>query len=327
MALQLVVPGDLVIPKPCWNTYAPQAVLAGKRAIPVPIPRDVGGVPDPDLLPSVLRAARARGAEPTMIVFSNPDNPTGTFARPSLIRQLCDIAVSEGLFIVSDEIYRDVIHDPAAAFLSPAEIAPERTVVTSGLSKSLALGGWRIGVARFPDTTFGRQVRVDVTRVASEIWSTLAGPMQAVAEFVYDEPVSVRERLASHNRLHGVTARAIHQIFTAAGAACRTPGAAFYLYPDWESLRPAFAARGVVDSQGLEDYLLEQHGIAVLGGHHLGDEPGKLRFKAAISTLYGPEAEAQQAALLSDNPLELPHMAGPLRHIAETFDSVKAACL
>ena len=42
------------------------------------------------------------------------------------------------------------MHDPAAPLLSPAQVAPQRTVVTTGLSKSLALGGWRIGVARMP---------------------------------------------------------------------------------------------------------------------------------------------------------------------------------
>src|SRR5436309_1645329 len=45
MALNLVVPGDVLLPKPAWNTYAPQAELAGKKAFHVPIPTSAGGVP------------------------------------------------------------------------------------------------------------------------------------------------------------------------------------------------------------------------------------------------------------------------------------------
>ena len=64
---------------------------------------------------------------------------------------MCQVAHEHDLIIIADEIYRDLVHDPAAAVPSPVAYAPERTVVTTALSKNLALGGWRIGVARLPD--------------------------------------------------------------------------------------------------------------------------------------------------------------------------------
>ncbi|MEU0784654.1 pyridoxal phosphate-dependent aminotransferase [Streptomyces sp. NPDC006173] len=319
MALQLVVPGDVLLPSPAWNTYAPQAAYAGKQAIGVPVPKECGGVPEPCALRTAITSARAAGRDPRLLVLTLPDNPTGTLAPPDLIREVCALAREKDLVIVSDEIYRDVVHEPAATeFLSPAEVAPERTVITTGLSKTLGLGGWRIGAARFPAGERGRRLRGGVLAAASELWSTLAGPMQHVAEYAFGEPPEIVERLRASARLHGAVARAVHRIAVDAGALCRPPTGAFYIYPDFEPLRPQLAARGVTDSASLARRLLDESGIVVLGGHLLGDDPGALRFKAATSLLYGDE-KGQVEALTADDPVRLPHIADQLALTAAGF--------
>ncbi|MCM2579592.1 pyridoxal phosphate-dependent aminotransferase [Streptomyces meridianus] len=319
MALHHVIPGDVLLPRPAWNTYAPQARLAGKKAIGVPIPRECGGVPEPSALRASIAEARARGRDPRMVVLTLPDNPTGTLAPPAIVREICAIAEEEDLLIVSDEIYRDVVHDPATPVLSPAEVAPERTVVTSGLSKSLALGGWRIGVARFPAGPAGARLRAAVVAVASEIWSTLAGPMQEVAEYAFGEPPELLEHLAASARLHGAVAREVHRIVVSAGARCRPPTGAFYVYPDLEPLRETLRAVGVTDAPSLTEHLLDAYGIVVLAGHHLGDEPGALRFKAATSMLYGETTEEQWLALAAEDPVNLPHVRKVLDVVEDGF--------
>ncbi|MFC0105797.1 aminotransferase class I/II-fold pyridoxal phosphate-dependent enzyme [Kibdelosporangium aridum] len=155
MALNHVLPGDVVLPRPCWNSYAPQAKLANKDVFPVAIPAECGGVPDPAALRGMIHAARALGRAPRTVVLTLPDNPTGTIASPERVREICRLAEEEDLFLVSDEIYRDLVHPPGTELVSPAEVVPDRTVVTTGLSKSLAVGGWRIGAARFPDSAVG----------------------------------------------------------------------------------------------------------------------------------------------------------------------------
>ncbi|MEU3854007.1 aminotransferase class I/II-fold pyridoxal phosphate-dependent enzyme [Streptomyces sp. NPDC029554] len=319
MALQLTLPGDVLLPAPAWNTYAPQAALAGKRAVGVPVPASCGGVPDPAALRTALRRARADGLRPRLMVLTLPDNPTGTLAPPELVRDVCDIARSEDLVIISDEIYRDVLHDSAATpFLSPADVAPDRTVITTGLSKSLGLGGWRIGAARFPPGESGRRMRDGVVAAASELWSALSGPMQDVAAYAFAEPPEVVERLRDATRLHGAVARAVHRIALDSGALCRPPTGAFYVYPDFGPLRRELADRGVTDSASLARRLLEESGVVVLGGHLLGDDPRALRFKAATSLLYGDDKE-QREALAAEDPLRLPHIAGRLARITTAF--------
>ncbi|MFI7435814.1 aminotransferase class I/II-fold pyridoxal phosphate-dependent enzyme [Micromonospora haikouensis] len=152
-----------------------------------------------------------------------PDNPTGTLAGADLIREVCAVAEAEDLTIVSDEIYRDVLHDPATPFLSPAEVVGHRTVTTTGLSKSLAVGGWRIGALRTPADDAGRRLRDRLVSFASDMWSTLPGPMQQVSAYAFAEPPEIRARLAASARLHGAVARAVHRSAVAAGATCRPP--------------------------------------------------------------------------------------------------------
>ncbi|MEU3572903.1 pyridoxal phosphate-dependent aminotransferase [Kitasatospora sp. NPDC036755] len=319
LALQMVVGGDLLIPAPAWNSYAPQARYAGKKVFGVPIPAECGGVPDPAALRERIRTARAAGDDPRILVLTLPDNPTGTLAPPALVRELCAIAEEEDLLVVSDEVYRDIVHDPELPYLSPAEVVPERTVVTNGLSKSFGLGGWRCGVARFPAGPRGEAILRDVLTFASEAWSSLAAPLQAATAFALSEPPVIRERLAASARLHGAVARAVHTVFTDAGALCRPPAGGFYLYPDLEPLRDRLAADGVTDSDSLQRRLFRDFGVAVLAGHLLGDDPGALRFKAATSLLYGATRAEQQAALDAADPVRLPHVARTLDVLADAF--------
>jgi aspartate aminotransferase len=318
-ALNMAVPGDVLLPRPCWNTYAPQALLAGKAAWGIAIPDECGGVPEPSALRETIYALRAAGHHPRVLLLTLPDNPTGTLAPSTLVRQICAIAEQEDLLIISDEIYRDIVHNPGNPVLSPAQVAPERTVVTTGLSKSHALGGWRIGAARFPGGVRGSWIRDRVAALASEIWSTLAGPMQEVATYAYNEPPELREHIAAATRLHGTAARAVHQIMVNAGASCRPPTGGFYVYPDFGQMREVLARRSITDSASLQRQLLDEFGIAVLAGHDLGDEVSALRFKAATGQLYGETPEQQWATLNADDPLRLCHFADILTRIEESF--------
>nr|WP_198541838.1 pyridoxal phosphate-dependent aminotransferase [Parafrankia colletiae] len=320
LALQAAIPGDVLVPEPCWVTYAPQARLAGKRVFGVPIPAECGGVPDPDRLRETIRQARQQGYDPRLVVLTSPDNPTGTHAPPDVVKTLAMIAEEEDLILLSDEIYRDLVHDPAATpILSPAELARSRTVVITGLSKSLALGGWRIGAARFPDTAWGAQLRADVTGYASESWSTLAGPMQEVATYAFGEPPELLERLARDRGLHRAVARAMYDIVIHGGAECRPPTGGFYVYPDFEPLRETLAGKSVVGGESLQRHLLENCGVAVLAGVHFGDDARALRFRAATSMLYGATRAEQQAALDAPDPLAVGHVRAALDAVEAGF--------
>ncbi|WP_285565611.1 pyridoxal phosphate-dependent aminotransferase [Actinoallomurus iriomotensis] len=311
-ALLTAIRGDVILPRPCWMSYAAQTGLAGHRAIRVPVPPRCGGVPDPVALQEMIKDARSRGHHPRVLVLTNPDNPTGTSAGPDIVRQVCEIAGAEDLVVISDEIYRDIPHDPALPQLSPAEVLPARTVVLTGLSKSLALGGWRIGLARFPAGEWGRRLHDQVVAIASEMWSSVAAPMQEVAAYALSEPPEIVDHLEASARLHASVATAAHHAVTMVKARCEAPQGGFYVYPDLEPARAILAAKGITGAPQLESHLLRHYGIAVLGGHHFGDRVDGLRFRAATSQLYGANAEEQWAALRDPDPASLPYVAKQL---------------
>src|SRR5690606_37328113 len=150
------------------------------------------------------------------------------------------VAERHGLTVIADEIYAELVHDrdadadtapdgaqdgggpdgggpgggpddaagPArarATVVTPPHAAthlPERTVTTTGLSKSLAMGGWRVGFARVPEGPWGERLMTSLTGVASEIWSSVAAPMQAVAAHVLADPPEVLAHIAASRALH-----------------------------------------------------------------------------------------------------------------------------
>ncbi len=309
-ALLLALGGDVVLPMPSWVSYAAQAELVGVRPLFVRTLPDEGGVPDPEQLVGAVTAARARGRDVRAVLVTLPDNPTGTLARPETVRRLTVVARDLDLTIISDEIYRDLVHDLEARVLSPAEIAPERTVVTTGLSKNLALGGWRIGVARLPEGD--HDLRARLLAIASEIWSSPAAPVQEAAAYAFAEHPEIVRRIARSRRLHGIVARAAADRFAAAGATVPAPQGAFYLYPDFGYLS-RFGT-----SADLAAGLLDGYGIGVLPGSAFGDVPWALRIRVAISQLYGDTPEQRLAALRAPDPLVLPW-------IAESLDRLGAA--
>jgi aspartate aminotransferase len=317
-ALLSVLPGDVVLPRPSWVSYAAQAALAGKHVIDVAIAADAGGVPEPAALRETLAAARAQRHDPAILVLTVPDNPTGTVASASLMHDVCEVAEEHRLLIVCDEIYRDLAYEPEALH-SPASLVPEGVFVTNGLSKSMALGGWRIGFCRLPRGPLGADAARALTGVASEVWSSLAAPMQHAAAYVLDEPQEVRQHVARSRRLHGLVTSAAYERVVAAGAICRPPTGGFYLYPDLEPLRPALAGQGVSTGAQLAALLLERHDVAVLEGAAFGDDPAALRFRMATSLLYGSTDEQRWEALGADDPLALPWIAGALKRIGEAL--------
>jgi aspartate aminotransferase len=303
-ALLLAIGGDFAIPRPSWVSYAAHARLLGIRAHPVPIAAGEGGICDPAALDAAVRHAWAAGRPIRSTIVTMPDNPTGRLAAPATVKALCEVADARGLIIICDEIYRDLIHDLATPVLSPAEVAPEWTVITTGLSKSLALGGWRIGVARMPDGPLGTRLGKAVIGAASEIWSAPAAPVQHAAALAFCEPAEIQDRVSRSRVLHATVARAVADVCTKAGLLVPSPQGAFYLYPDFGPWRDHLQSRhGVTTSAGLARLLARRYGAVTLPGTAFGGRLGVLTLRLATGRLYGDTADEQEAALAAANPL------------------------
>ncbi|MEV6979400.1 pyridoxal phosphate-dependent aminotransferase [Kitasatospora sp. NPDC093806] len=338
-ALMLAIGGDTVVPVPSWVSYATQARLAGARPLPVPTPPGQGGVPDPDALREAVTRARAAGRTVRGVIVTLPDNPTGTIAHPDTLRRLAEAARDLDLVIVSDEIYCDLVFDPADSAaapaagvpcgstavpppaLSPAHFAPERTVVTTGLTKNLAVGGWRTGIARLPEGDLGRALHTRLTAVASQLWSSTAAPVQDAAAWALTEPAEVRAYVTAARRLHERVVTAAADRLAAAGARLAPVRATCYLYPDFEDLRTHLRQAHHVDgSDDLAALFARRWGVGLLPATAFGEDTRPLRVRIATSRLYGDTEEQQNTALTAADPLALPWIKAALDRLEEVLD-------
>jgi aspartate aminotransferase len=318
--LLLAVGTDVAVPRPSWVSYAAQAGLAGTGAHHVPVRPGEGGVCDPGQLEVAIAAARAQGRRIGSVIVTLPDNPTGRVASPDTVRALCAVAAEHELVIISDEIYRDLIYETTPPVPSPAAIAPQRTVVTTALSKSLAAGGWRIGVARLPAGELGTELRDRLLGIGSEVWSAPSAPIQEAAAYAFTEPAEITERICRSRRLHAAVARAVAERCAAAGLTVPAPQAAFYLYPDFGPWREHLRAnRQVTTGPELARHLLDRYGTGLLPGSAFGEDERALRMRLATGLLYGDSEAEREAALTADDPLTLPCISAALARVDEVL--------
>ncbi|MEV7522016.1 aminotransferase class I/II-fold pyridoxal phosphate-dependent enzyme [Streptomyces sp. NPDC091371] len=301
--------GDVMLPRPCPAWWTPQVRLLGRRAYHVPTPAECGGVPDPYALLETVRRVRAEGGDPRVLLLSVADDPTATVPPPEMLREACEAAEAAGLFVVSDESWRDTVHRPHETLvLSPAEMLPDQAAVLLDLSGALLPAGWPAAVLRFPGTPRGTWLRARTLDVLTATGALVAGPVATAAAHALDEPDAVAGRAYKAAALHGAVAAAAHRTLLEAGALARPPEAGRHLYADLSPLRAGLARNGVGDAMELEDWLGARLGAPTPGGQRFADELGALRVRLSTGPLLGATPEERLAALTARDPLALPHV-------------------
>ncbi|MEV6581753.1 aminotransferase class I/II-fold pyridoxal phosphate-dependent enzyme [Streptomyces sp. NPDC051582] len=301
--------GDVMLPRPCPAWWTPQVRLLGRRAYHVPTPAECGGIPDPYALLETVRRVRAEGGDPRVLLLSVADDPTATVPPPEMLREACEAAGDAGLFVVSDESWRDTVHQPHDTLvLSPAEMLPDQAAVLLDLSGALLPAGWPAAVVRFPGTPRGTWLRARTLDILTATGAMVAGPVAGAAAYALDEPDAVAGRAYAAAALHGVVAAAAHRELLAVGAFARPPQAGRHLYADLTPLRAGLARQGVRDAMELEDYLGGRLGAPTPGGQRFADELGALRVRLSTGPLLGATPQERLAALTSRDPLGLPHV-------------------
>lgn len=291
--------GDVLLPSPTWVSYDTQAQLSGKAVTWLPTSLENNYCPTPDDLEAGLKAARAAGQSPGILVITSPGNPTSSVYPPELLKALTDIARREELVIISDEIYALTTYGDVP-FVSTAHYYPEGTIVTGGLSKHLSLGGWRLGVALLPTGDFGEYLYQYMAAVAGAVWTTAAAPVQYAAVVAYSDDPDIDAYAATCTAIHGYVTTYLYDTLHALGVPSSKPGGGFYVYPSFAPWRESLAQKhNVRTSQELANFLLDEFHIATLPGTDFGAKPEDLTLRLSTSYLYAmtdAEGEAMVAA-------------------------------
>lgn len=275
-SLQMAIEGDLLAPDPSWVSYAPQAKMLRTKVIRVPVMLDEEGFKiDPEELRATIKQARAEGKNPSKIILNYPSNPTGLNIPEDNLKALAKVCVEEDILIISDEIYGFVTFDEN--YRTIAKYAPTHTALTSGLSKHLSLGGWRIGIGFIPKSVNGLQKLL--CNIASETWSCVPAPIQQACVEAYKGHADIEKHISECTAIHAHMNRFIAAGLREAGIIAPTPQGAFYNYPNFEPFRDELAEQGIKTSKELSLYLLKNYGLASLPGSAFGADPQTLTLR------------------------------------------------
>ena len=142
----ILEPGDKVLlPAPAYPGYEPVVNLVGAEVVEIDT-----GANDFVLTPEMLEEAILKEGEALKAVILNyPTNPTGVTYSRQQIKELADILQKYDIFVISDEVYAELTYT-GESHVSIAEYLPDQTILISGLSKSHAMTGWRLGLIFAP---------------------------------------------------------------------------------------------------------------------------------------------------------------------------------
>lgn len=295
-ALQMAIEGDLLMPVPSWVSYKPQARMLRTDVIKVPTTLDENGFYiSPEGLRDAINNARAEGKNPSKLILNYPSNPTGLTISDANLQEIAKVCVEEDILIISDEIYGFVNFD--GQYRTIAKYAPTHTAVTSGLSKHLSLGGWRIGIGFIPKAVDGLQSLL--CNIASETWSCVPAPIQQAVIEAYKGHEDIEAHIQACTDIHALMNRFISRELQKIGVHAPTPQGAFYNYPNFEAHKEAMNAAGIKTSKDLANHLLTNYGLAALPGSAFGADPEVLSLRlsgcdydgaAALAAYQGGEA-------------------------------------
>jgi aspartate aminotransferase len=283
--LQLVYYGDLVVPKPSWVSYAPQARIIGRQVHWLQTHRHNRWRLMPDELETLCREDPNR---PRVVVLNYPSNPTGMTYSTERLRQLAQVARSYRVVLLSDEIYGELHHK--GQHVSIARYYPEGTIVSSGLSKWCGAGGWRLGTFTFPPSL--RWLQNAMAAVASETYTSTSAPIQHAAVRAFRGGTEIERYLWRSRKILGALGRWAARRLESAGIEVHSPDGAFYLFPDFSAFAESLRERGVTTSRTLCERLLEETGVAILPGSDFGRPAEELTARIAYVDFDGARALA-----------------------------------
>lgn len=242
-------PGDeVLLPNPAWVSYEACIRLAG--AVPVFIPTyfEDGFVIDPAMLEAAITS------KTKMMIINSPCNPTGCVIPDNVLKELVSIAEQHDIMILSDEIYEKIIYEGKHVSLASYPDNFDRTITVSGLSKTYAMTGWRIGWAIANEDIISNLNKLQ----SHSISCCVSFAQQASVEAIKGDQ---EQRLRFNKEFKERRDLAVDLISDIKGLDVNVPQGAFYLFPRYSA---------DIKSSRLATMLLEDAHVAMTPGSAFG---------------------------------------------------------
>ena len=253
---------EVIIPAPYWVTYPELVKYAG--AVPVVI--ETNEIGKFKITAAQLKAAITPKTK--MIILTTPSNPTGSVYSKEELTELAEVLKGTDIIVASDEMYEKLVYD--IDFVAAASISDDmfqRTITINGLSKSVAMTGWRFGYLATPK----KELIAAMNKLQSQSTSNINSITQKAA--IPALLGKVDEDMENMRRAFEARADEAVALFNEIdGLSVLKPQGAFYLFVNIKDISN--------DSIEFCKELLQATGVAVVPGIGFGSE-GYFRFSFA----------------------------------------------
>jgi aspartate aminotransferase len=274
--LSTLNPGDeVVIPAPCWVSYADIVLLGGGKPVFANTRLEDGY----KLKPEALEKAITKRTK--WFIFNAPCNPTGAAYARDELKALTDVLMRHPhVWVMSDDMYEHLLYD-GHEFFTPAQVEPglyERTLTVNGLSKAYCMTGWRLGYGGGPEP---------LIKAMCKLQSQSTSNPSSITQWAAVEALNGPQDFIPRNNKIFVQRRdlVVSMLNQARGIKCPKPEGAFYVYPSCEALIGKRTPKGVTIKND-EDFvtaLLDEEGVACVHGAAFAMSPF-FRISYATST-------------------------------------------
>jgi len=241
---------EVVYPDPGFPIYESMINFCGGKAIPMPLRGDSNYHPDIQELETLIND-RTR-----LLILNSPNNPCGSVLNQEETEAIVAIAEKyPNLYILSDEVYKDIIYTGKHLSVSQYESIKKRVIILDGLSKSYAMTGWRLGYGAFPEELVPHITKLAVNSVSC----TSAFSQMALIAALEGDQSGVVKMVQEFSQRREVIVSGLQNI---KGVKCPNPEGAFYVFAD-------ISETGLSSSQ-FETKSLQEAGVAILSGTAFG---------------------------------------------------------
>ena len=269
--LQLLFDGDILLPAPSWVSYAPQALLSRNRTHWIVTKSENNWFPTGEEIEKVILKDRKKNY---LLFLNSPNNPSGQICNN--LKEISIIAKKYNILILSDEIYSELsFHEN---FQSISQFYPEKTIISTGLSKWCGAGGWRLGHFIIPEAL--KELRDSLKILASETFSSVSAPIQYAAIAAYSN--NHDEYINNSRSILKVVGEYVYNNLKSNKINMNKPQGGFYLMPE-------FLIKKFSTSQDMCNDILEKTGVALLPGSDFGFSKERMIVRLSFTDFNGQE--------------------------------------
>jgi len=250
--LHVIFDGEIILPAPSWVSYAPQAILGRNKIQIIQTSRQNNWFPSAKEIEEIIYKDKEKNY---LLFLNSPNNPSGQVC--DRLEEISDIAKKYNLIILSDEIYSELTFKEN--YKSISNFCPEKTIISTGLSKWCGAGGWRLGYFIIPDEL--KDIKNTINILASETFSAVSAPIQYAAIKAYENDHSNYIK-KSKNILNAIGKYVFSNLKSNKVLINESQGG-FYLMPE-------FVNNKFQSSSEMCDNILRNTGVALLPGSDFG---------------------------------------------------------